>query len=217
MPVKTFEDGPAGAAPRRRRPRRLSEVFAQLARDADGPVTVAHISKALGGRAFAPLLVLFAALNLIPLPPGSSAILGLPLVIIAAQMVYGNRRTWLPEMLMNRSLSAEQFRSIMASLVPRLAQMERLIRPRYWPFWRRQGDRIVGAIALFMAIVVTLPIPGGNWLPAFSTTLLGLSLLERDGILFALGSLVGVIAMAVIVGIFTAAGFAGHAIWSWMM
>lgn len=215
--MKMFEDGPKGAAPRLRRPRRLSEVFAQLARDAEGPVTLDYICKSLGTRAFAPMLVLFASVNLLPLPPGSSAILGLPLIIIAAQMVSGKRRTWLPEMIARRSLSAEQFRSLMSSLVPRLARMEKLIRPRYWPFWRRQGERIVGGIALFMAIVVTLPIPGGNWLPAFCTTLLGLSLLERDGILFALGSIVGVVAMAVIVGIFTAAGFAGHAIWAWMM
>ncbi|MCO5065538.1 MAG: exopolysaccharide biosynthesis protein [Rhizobiaceae bacterium] len=215
--MKTFEDGPEGAAPKFRRPRRLSEVFAQLARDADGPVTLDHICKSLGARAFAPMLVLFAGLNLLPLPPGSSAVLGLPLIIVAAQMVSGRRRTWLPEVLGKRSLSADQFRNLMASLVPRLARMEKLIKPRYWPFWRRQGERIVGAIALFMAIVVTLPIPGGNWLPAFCTTLLGLSLLERDGLLFALGSLVGVVAMAVIVGIFTAAGFAGHAIWAWMM
>ena len=215
--MKTFEEEPADSAPRLRRPRRLSEVFAQLARDADGPVTLDYICKALGTRAFAPMLVLFAGLNLLPLPPGSSAVLGLPLIIVAAQMVSGKRRTWLPDLIARRSLSADQFRNLMGSLVPRLARMEKLIKPRYWPFWRRQGERVVGGIALFMAIVVTLPIPGGNWLPAFCTTLLGLSLLERDGILFALGSLVGVVAMAVIVGIFTAAGFAGHAIWTWIM
>ena len=63
-------------APNRRRPRRLSQLFAQLSHDAKGPVSIAQIRDALGNRSFAPLLVLFAAFNLLPLPPGTSAILG---------------------------------------------------------------------------------------------------------------------------------------------
>jgi hypothetical protein len=212
-----FEHGAMDAAPLRRRPRRLSEVFAQLARDAEGPISIAHITKTLGARAFAPLLVFFSAINLLPLPPGASAFLGLPLLIISAQMVYGNRRTWLPGFLANRSLSAEQFRTMMEKVIPHLSKVERWIRPRYWPFWRRQGDRIIGCLALIMAISVTLPIPGGNWLPAFSSTLLGLSLLERDGILFAIGSAVGVVAMGVVALIIGSAGYAGQAIWGWLV
>jgi hypothetical protein len=30
-------------------------------------------------------------------------------------------------------------------IIPRLVRIERVIRPRYWPFWRRRGDRIIGA------------------------------------------------------------------------
>lgn len=213
----SFEQGGVNAAPLRRRPRRLSEVFAQLARDADGDVSIAHIADTLGGRAFAPLLVFFSAINLLPLPPGTSAFLGLPLLIISAQMVYGNRKTWLPNFLGKRSLTADQFRWMMDWVIPRLARLEKIIRPRYWPFWRRQGDRVVGSIALIMAISVVLPIPLGNWLPACASTLLGLALLERDGILFALGSVVGVVAMGVVAVIVGSAGYAGHAIWGWLM
>lgn len=44
-----------------------------------------------------------------------------------------------------------------------------------------------------LAIVVTLPIPFGNWLPALATALIGLSLIERDGVLLAIGVLVGLV------------------------
>ena len=74
-----------------------------------------------------------------------------------------------------------------------------MIRPRYWPFWRRRGDRVIGVIALIMAVSITLPIPLGNWLPAFSTFLLGLALSERDGILFAIASIVGIAAIVLVV------------------
>ena len=214
--MKGFDDGQYDAAPRRRRARRLSELFTQLSRDAKGPISIAHIRDALGNRSFAPLLVLFAAFNLIPLPPGASAFLGLPLIIVSAQMVYGSKRAWLPAFVTNRSLSAAQFRKVMDWLIPRLIRLERLIRPRYWPFWRKQGDRVIGTIALILAITVTLPIPLGNWLPAFSTALLGLALSERDGILFAIGSAVGVASLAVIVFVVGAAGVATHAVWGWL-
>lgn len=203
-----FEGGQIDAAPRRRRARRLSELFAQLARDANGPVSIGHIRTALGKRSFAPLLVLFAGFNLLPLPPGASAVLGLPLIIVAAQMVWGKRDAWLPAFVMNRSLSADQFRTVMDWIIPRLIRLEKIVRPRYWPFWRRQGDRIIGIAALVLAVTVTLPIPLGNWLPAFATALLGLALSERDGILLAIGGAVGVASMAVVAAVVGAAGIA---------
>lgn len=210
------EDGDGGAAPRRRRARRLSELFAQLARDAKGPISIAHIRDALGQRSYAPLLVLFAAFNLIPLPPGASAFLGLPLVIVSAQMVYGRKQAWLPGFLMNRSLSPEQFKKVMDWVIPHLIKLERVIRPRYWPFWRRRGDRVIGVVSLMLAIVVTLPIPLGNWLPAFATAILGLALSERDGLLLAVGGAACVASAAVIAAVIGAAGFATHVAYGWM-
>ncbi|WP_244621555.1 exopolysaccharide biosynthesis protein [Neomesorhizobium albiziae] len=199
--MRGFEDGQIDGAPVRRRPRRLSQLFAQMARDADGPVSVASIRDALGDRSFAALIVFFAALNMIPLPPPSSAILGLPLVIVAAQMMYGSKRAWLPRFVMDNSISAESFRTVMDRLIPRLISLERMIKPRYWPFWRKQGDRFIGIMIFLLAVVVTLPIPLGNWLPAFSSALLGLALIERDGILFAVGTVVGIAALAVIAAV----------------
>ncbi|MFU0503286.1 exopolysaccharide biosynthesis protein [Pseudaminobacter sp. NGMCC 1.201702] len=204
-------------APPRRRPRRLSQLFTNLAHDADERVTIGSIRDALGDRSFAALLVVFAAFNLLPLPPGSSAFLGLPLLIVSAQMMYGSKRAWLPRFLLEKSLSAAQFRKIMDWMVPRLTQLENYVRPRYWPFWRRRGERITGIITFILAVVVTLPIPLGNWLPAFATALLGLALSERDGLLFAVGGAVALVAFAVIVFVFGVAGAAAETIFSLVM
>jgi hypothetical protein len=211
-----LEAGRAGCAPLRRRPRRLSQVFARLASEAKDRVTVASILDALGDRSFAALLVLFAAFNLIPLPPPSSAILGLPLLVVAAQLTYGSKRAWLPKIMAEKSISAEQFRSIMDRLIPRLVRLETFVRPRYWPFWRRRGDRIVGIMSLVLAVIVTLPIPLGNWLPAFSVALLGLSLSERDGILFALGSTAAAASVGIVALVFGTAVAAAQATLAWI-
>jgi hypothetical protein len=211
-----YDDGQIDAVPKRRRARRLSELFAQMARDADGPVSVVTIRDALGDRSLAALLVLFSAFNLLPLPPGATAITGVPLIIFSSQLIWGNRRAWLPNFLKNRSISPDQFRRSMEWIIPRLIRIEKAIKPRYWPFWRRRGDRIIGIMALILAIVVTLPIPLGNWLPALSTALLGLSLVERDGILLAIGGAVGVASMAIIVFLLGAFGLAAEAAYGWL-
>ena len=187
------EPRPTGATRlrrRRRSHRRLSAVFSQLAVDAGEQVSISDILDALGDRGFAAMLVFFAALNLLPLPPGTSVVLGLPVLFVAGQMCLGASRAWMPAFIVRKSLSADQFRSLMARIVPRLKRLERLIAPRYWPFWDGHGDTLIGVMALVLSIVVVLPIPLGNWLPAFAITLLGLALLERDGILFAIGTVV---------------------------
>ena len=178
--------------------RRLSSIFDELAAKADGPVSLRSIRDALGDRSFATLLVFFAAINLLPLPPGSTAILGLPLVLVASQMVYGSATVWLPRAMLDRSLTSEQFRAAMVRVVPWLVWMERYIRPRHWPFWPKQGERIIGGIALLLSIIVTLPIPFGNWLPALAVALLGLSVFEKDGILLAIGAATALVSCAIV-------------------
>jgi hypothetical protein len=203
--------------PRRRRPRRLSEVFAELARQSERAVSIGSIRDALGDRSFAALLVFFAFPNILPLPPGVTTLLGLPLVLVSAQMIYGRSDAWLPEIVTRRSIPAETFRSIMERLIPRLIRVERMIRPRYWPFWRRHGDRVIGVIALILAIVITLPIPLGNGPPAFATVLLGLALSERDGILFAVGCAIALGSMAIVASVIGAVIAAANAIIHWLL
>ncbi len=183
--------------------RRLSHIFADLAANATEPVSIAQIRDALGDRGLAALLVLFAAINLLPLPPGSTLVLGLPLILISAQMVLGYTSAWLPRSVLDRTIAPERFRASAHRLVPLLQRLERLVRPRNWPF---TGDRTIGAIALLLSICVTLPIPLGNWLPAFAIALLGLALSERDGNFFAAGVAVGALSVVVVVGVVGAAG-----------
>jgi len=201
---------------RRPHPAPLSTVFERLAASTDGPITIAEIRTALGDRSLATLLIFFAILNLLPLPPPSSAILGLPLLIVAAQMLYGSTSAWLPKRILAISLTSEQFRSAMARVVPWLVRLEKYVRPRYWPFWPKQGERIVGGLALMLALVVTLPIPLGNWLPAFSITLLGFALSERDGILLGIGAVFAVLSLVVIALVIGSAGAVFGFVWSHM-
>ncbi|WP_246225866.1 exopolysaccharide biosynthesis protein [Chelativorans xinjiangense] len=193
-------------------PRRLSTIFEEMAREAEGTVTVEQLRQALGDRSFATLLVFFSSINLLPLPPGSTLVLGIPLLLLAIQMVFGRRTVWLPRFILQKSLSASQFRGMSERLIPRIKWVERLIRPRYWPFARDHADRFIGVIALILAIAVTLPIPLGNWFPAFSCALVGLALSERDGVLLAVAVASGTLSLIVIAVVIGAAGVLASAL-----
>lgn len=208
-------DTVSGAPPVGNPPRRLSRIFQDLAVRAEDKITVAEIRQALGDRSFATLLVFFSSLNLLPFPPGSTLIFGPPVVLIALQMVLGNRTAWLPRFLLDKSIDAEKFRHMSERVIPRLIWIERLIKPRYWPFARDHADRAIGVIALILAIAVTLPIPLGNWFPAFSCVLVGLALSERDGVLLGVAVACGTLSLLVIAAVVGAAGVLAESLMHW--
>ena len=210
-----MDETPQGRTARgpRPRPRRLSELFVEIAHQVEGQITVGQIIDALGDRSFAALLLFFAGLNLLPLPPGATLVTGAPMLLIAAQMVWGSPRVWMPHIVRDKAISADKFKSGIDWIAPRLLRLEKLIRPRYWPFWHRQGEIIIGIMTLLLSIIVTLPIPLGNWFPALSIAFVSLALSERDGIMLAIGTAVGIFSIAVITLLAASATMAVNYIW----
>jgi hypothetical protein len=186
---------------------RLSEVFAALAAEDRPRVAIRDVVDALGDRSFAPVMILLAVPNAIPFIPGSSTVLGLLLALVAVQLVIGRRRIWLPERLNRWSFDREGFGRVIAKVLPWLLKFERMARPRYWPATYRLAERLAGAIAIVLSIMIMLPIPFANGVPAIAICLLALGISERDGVWLCAGMLVGCVAAGIVVGLF-AAGFA---------
>lgn len=193
-------------------PRSFSAVLRELSSQAKSDVSIGVVQQALADRSFAALIMFFAAINLLPLPLGSSVILGLPIIIICTQMVLGYSAPWLPRIIERRSISAETFRKMETRLTPRVEQLEKYIRPRRWPFDRRTGEFVVGAVGLFLAILLVVPLPFGNWPPALALFLFGVALSERDGIILAIAVVVSAAATAVFFGVLLSATVLAQAI-----
>lgn len=180
---------------------RLSEIFRKLADESQISVSIEELRDAMGDRGFAMLLVLFAALNLLPLPPGSTLVLGIPLMLVSAQMMLGYSSAWLPRFLLSKSIRADRFRQSVGYVIPRLQWLEKLVRPRHWPFDTATADRYLGFASFVLAVAVFLPIPLGNWLPAFSVAVIGLALSERDGVFLGIGLALGLLSLAIIAAV----------------
>lgn len=163
-------------------------------------IAVRDLIDALGERALGALLFLFAVPNVLPVPPGTSAVLGLPLVVLAAQLMLG-RRPWLPAVLAGRSISQADFAATVQRILPWVQRGERLLRPRLAWLVQPPLEYAIGAVCLVLAIVLTLPVPLGNVLPAVAISLLALALVERDGLCMLAGLGVALLAGAVVSGV----------------
>lgn len=179
----------------------LSQTLVDFMKTAGPRITLGQLAERLSERSFASLAILFAAPNLVPLPPGASTIFGIPLIFIAVQMMIGMSRPWLPQILANRSLDRETCSGMVQRLQPWLARAERWVRPRWFVLPLGITQRVVGFIVLVLAITLSLPIPLGNWPPALAVTLVCLGLMERDGALMLIGSLVAVAAVAIAIAV----------------
>ena len=184
--------------------RSLSRVLLQFIRNAKPPTPITDLRDSLGDRGVAALLFLVAAFNTLPLPLGTSVISGIPAVMLAWQLIMRRKSAWLPHILISRKLNAKNLVSFRNRIIPRLYWVEKYIKPRYWPFSDGQDERIIGGICLIMAIALVIPIPFGNWLPAFSIAILSLSLTQRDGVLFLIGAVISIISLVIFV--FVSAG-----------
>ena len=197
---------PAIAASTKRHPEKLSELLERLAREAGERITMREIANALDDRSFGAFLLVFAVPNLIPLPPGATMVLGLPMVFVAWQMVIGYQKVWLPRALANYSVDRATFQRMVTRVSPWLRNAETWVRPRNWPLDGPIRERLFGVFALLLGITCVLPIPFGNWLPAFAVAILGVAHTERDGNCLALGVLSGLISIAIAAFVVTATG-----------
>ncbi|MEZ0172283.1 exopolysaccharide biosynthesis protein [Microvirga sp. TS319] len=183
---------------------RFSEVLSTLAGSPGPVVSIGDVLNAFGDRAFGALMLLFAAPNVLPLPPGMSAVLGAPLLFVTAQLMLGRPTLWMPRFICERSISRDVFVLLTGKLGPFLNRSERLLRPRVGIMLGPILERIVGGICLLLAIILFLPIPFGNMPPAFAITAFALGILERDGLATLVGWLAAVGSLLILAAISSA-------------
>ncbi len=192
-----------------RRPgRKLSEVLHELQAGEGERVSVGDIVGALRDRSFAPLMVIFAAPNVFLFIPGSSVFTAVPLMFLAAQLVFVRPDVWMPRFVADRAIERAAFNRVVSVSVPYVERIERLAKPRWWPSSYLLAERIIGLATLMLALFLFLPIPFANGLPALSIIMLALGLSERDGYWFAAGLLFTLLSTAFVVGMVMLGGFA---------
>jgi hypothetical protein len=183
------------------RPLRTSELLSEFTHSVTSErVSVAEIAAALGGRGLGVLIAVFALPNVLSLPiPFGNVFIGLPVLIFAVQLTLGFERLMLPKTVAQHSISKD----LLTAIAPRIARMlswfERLLRPRFPLIAGPHTERAFGLLCVALAVVAMLPIPFGHNLPALGLVLVGLGLIERDGLAIIGGIVIGIAGTALLV------------------
>jgi hypothetical protein len=177
----------------------LSDVIESFGEDTRPVLTVGQMLEQFDSRAFGAMLLVFGLLNCLPLPPGSSTILSLPILLLAPQIAWGSDIPWLPRKLVEHPLKRDDLRGLFRRLTPIVRRMELVTRPRVEILFGPIGERLIGVVCTLLALVLVLPIPLGNLAPGATVAVLALALLQRDGLLVLLGYLMAAVSVGLLV------------------
>ncbi|HAS8152530.1 exopolysaccharide biosynthesis protein [Vibrio vulnificus] len=170
---------------------RTSDVIVELIKQAQSPgITLRNLTDRLGDRTFGMLLMLIALFNVLPLV---SIIGGILIATLGLQMILGRRKAWLPSVILDRELPNDKVQAMLRTFEPKVRKLEQYIYPRIQYMEAPVVDQVNGCIILLLGLLISLPFPFTNIAPAFVVMIMGLGLMERDGLLqigsFLLGML----------------------------
>ncbi len=159
-----------------------------LEKQRDRPLTLNDLLAETSERSFLLIISLLALPFLFPMPPGVSTILGSASLLLSVQMAIGRRIPWLPRRIAAFQLPRGFILQLLKNLERVVKVIEKITRPRWSRFSRNNAVlKINGACLTWLTILLMLPIPFTNPVPAAGMLLLTISTLEQDGLLMFLG------------------------------
>lgn len=164
-------------------------------------VSIAELLSGIKTQALAIMLILFALPNIPPSLPGTSAITGLPLVILTLQMALG-QSLWLPQLIANRAVPRAGLLAVLTWADPYFHKVERLLRPRALTLTTPVMKQVIGGLMLILSILIMLPIPLGNTLPSMAIVFIAMGLAQRDGVFVVGGLAVAAIAVVGLIAVY---------------
>jgi hypothetical protein len=174
-------------------PKRLSEDLHRLLDQAAGrPLTIGQVIEILHGRGFDILVILLALPFCTPIPlPGLSTPFGLILAFFGARIAL-RRRPWLPRRLLARTIPYATLEKLVKAALAVAVRLEKVLHPRlrFFNRWTSFGS-LNGLVIMSSALLLMLPlpIPFTNTLPAWSIVLLAAGMMEDDGAVILAGYL----------------------------
>ncbi len=174
---------------------RISDLMRHLMNKAanEESVTVGHVLEVFGIRGFAFLLLILALLNIfIFMVPFISILFGIPMIILAAQMILGIATPIFPHFILERTIKREALIKGLEQSIRGVEIIEAYIKPRLFVLSGPHLDRVHGLLVLMLAVMVALPIPVINIPPSIALVFLAIGMLQRDGLFIILAYAVAI-------------------------
>jgi hypothetical protein len=176
----------------------LADLLEQLfAGPRNARVTLAQLMDDMKGRAYPLVVAVFDIPNCIPTGiPWLSTITGIPIAILLVQMLMGYEAPSLPDFIGGRSMPRGRLQDFLVRARHWIVRLENAVHPRRAAWTTGAAGFWLSLALLFNALILALPIPFDNFLPAWAIMFFALALLERDGLMALAGWVTTVLAVA---------------------
>ena len=188
---------PTDTPPEAPRPLALSEQLARIVERCPDRLAFSELARQLESRAWGGLLLIFAGINVLPLPPGTSAFFALPIMIVSTQMIFARQSPWFPARLDRRGVTRSELARLVSKIEPIERRIDRIFKPRLARLTGSTATRVIGAVCLALALVAAIPVPLFHVSPAAAILLFGLALIYRDGVLVIVAAVAAVLSLVV--------------------
>jgi hypothetical protein len=153
--------------------------------------TIAELKEALEGRGSAMLLIFLALPFCFIAIPGLSVPFGIAICVIGVCLMLG-RDPWLPDFILRRRLPSNSVSQLLLGAAKIASPIEKLIKPRLAFLHAGPGMlRLIGfgIVIAGLGLMLPLPIPFTNSIPAWAVLLLAIGMMEKDGLFVLFGHL----------------------------
>lgn len=179
------------------------EIQLKAILDSKVPVwTIQTLFQALKGKGYPFLIVLLSLPFCQPLQiPGFSTPFGIAIIFIGLRMAFG-RHIWWPKWVLEQKISPRLLKTVIQKSLGFFRFLRPLLFSRWTrvctdPFFYRLHGCFVSLMGLYLAL--PLPIPLSNLVSAWALLLMGLGLMEEDGVFVSLSYGLGCLALVILI------------------
>ena len=151
-------------------------------------LSMREIRDRLDERGFGLMILILSIPCLVPFLYGVPQALGVPILLLAGQVLLGREEPWLPEPILRRRIPKDWLVRMATFASNRMRWLERVARPRLKALACGPGERVAGVFMILATITIILPLT--NTIPSVALALLATGLLARDGVFVAIGALI---------------------------
>lgn len=189
-------------------PKSLNELLDRIdeAAEESEEVSMETVMEAVGRRSFAPLLLLVGMVAIAPGIgdiPGVATLLGIFVLTVSVQLLFGRKEFWLPKWILNRKAKREKLK--------KMAKSKWLRKPAKWidsavterlEFFTGPGATYAVAVACTV-LALTLPftevVPFSTMAVSFGLVAFGVSLIAHDGLMALAGYVISAVTIGLVV------------------
>lgn len=174
---------------------KTSTLLAETLQTLEGShVSVGELMMQFQRRSFGGVLLILALLAMVP---GISVFAGMAMMVPAFQLFMGLPAPVFPKVIQQRKVGVIGLQKWGMKVSYWVERLETLVVPRWQVLSNNVARRLIGLVVLLLGLVVAIPFPFSNFPPALATIGFALGLLERDGVMIIIASIISIIAFTI--------------------